>query len=122
VSATAGLRASTKRALTTPVGPEGAALCAGAEHSVRLGFWVRASEIANNLDRHLLDALREWVKTAWAFEPHADQPAGHPTGGPAAGRAPRTGLVAHAPGRSGMLDIRRADGASVAGSMNRSRL
>jgi hypothetical protein len=43
-------------------------LCAGAAHAVRVGFWVRASEIANDLDRHLLAGLREWLATDWRFD------------------------------------------------------
>jgi len=43
-------------------------LCAGAAHPVRVGFWVRASEIANDLDRHLLASLREWLATEWRLD------------------------------------------------------
>ena len=52
----------------TPVGPEAATLCPGAEHATQVGFWVRASEIASDLDRHLLATVRGWLKTAWAFD------------------------------------------------------
>ena len=40
----------------------------GAAYAANVGFWVRTSEVANNLDRHLLATLREWLQTAWAFE------------------------------------------------------
>ncbi len=43
-------------------------LCPGAEHPVRVGFWVRASEIASDLDRHLLVCLREWLAADWRFD------------------------------------------------------
>jgi hypothetical protein len=51
-----------------PVFEEAAHLCRGARHPVRLGFWVRSSEWHSDLDRHLLDALRHWLDTAWAFD------------------------------------------------------
>ncbi len=51
-----------------PVWPEAAALCDGAAHAACVGFWVRASEWANDLDRHLLAALRGWLGTEWSFD------------------------------------------------------
>ena len=49
--------------------PLGAAsLCAGAAYAAHVGFWVRAAEVAADLDRHLLAALREWLEADWAFE------------------------------------------------------
>ena len=33
-------------------------------------FWVRASRVADGLDRRLLDALREWFASDWPFESH----------------------------------------------------
>jgi hypothetical protein len=51
-----------------PVPPAALPLCAGAAFPVRVGFWVRASEVANDLDRHLLACLREWLATEWRFD------------------------------------------------------
>ncbi len=31
-------------------------------------FWVRASRVADGLDRRLLDALRTWLATEWPFD------------------------------------------------------
>jgi RimJ/RimL family protein N-acetyltransferase len=52
----------------TPVFLEAADLCRGANHPVQVGFWVRSSEWSSELDRHLLGALREWLRTSWAFD------------------------------------------------------
>ena len=38
------------------------------EHACRISFWVRASEPATDLARHLLDTLLEWLHEAWAFD------------------------------------------------------
>jgi RimJ/RimL family protein N-acetyltransferase len=51
-----------------PVRHQVAQLCAGAAYAAEVGFWVRTAELANDLDRHLLAALREWFTTAWAFD------------------------------------------------------
>jgi RimJ/RimL family protein N-acetyltransferase len=51
-----------------PLRPEAAQLCAGAAYAADMGFWVRTSELANDLDKHLLATLREWLTTAWAFD------------------------------------------------------
>ena len=51
-----------------PLRPEEAALSPGANHGARVGFWVRASEHSNELERHLLGTLREWLRTEWAFD------------------------------------------------------
>jgi len=51
-----------------PVWLEAAALCEGAAHAACVGFWVRASEQADDLDRHLLVALRGWLGTKWPFD------------------------------------------------------
>jgi RimJ/RimL family protein N-acetyltransferase len=51
-----------------PVWPEAAALCAPAACAACVGFWVRASEWVNDLDRHLLVALREWLGTEWPLD------------------------------------------------------
>ena len=40
-----------------PAGPELGEVRGGARFPVTVGFWVRASEIAGDLDRHLLDSL-----------------------------------------------------------------
>ena len=52
----------------SPVSPVTRALCDGAAYPVRVGFWVRASEIANDLDRHLLACLLEWLANEWRFD------------------------------------------------------
>jgi len=51
-----------------PVWPEAAPLCGTAACAACVGFWVRVSELANDLDRHLLTALRGWLKTEWSFD------------------------------------------------------
>jgi hypothetical protein len=51
-----------------PVWPEATPLCGTAACAACVGFWVRVSEQANDLDRHLLSALREWLKAEWAFD------------------------------------------------------
>jgi RimJ/RimL family protein N-acetyltransferase len=52
----------------TPLDPDRAALCEGASCAANAGFWVRAAEIENELDRHLLEALREWLGSEWSFD------------------------------------------------------
>lgn len=52
----------------SPPWPEEVPLCAGAAYAAHVGFWVRASELANDLDRHLLESLRDWFRSEWAFE------------------------------------------------------
>jgi len=52
----------------TPVWPQVAQLCTGAAYAGNVGFWVRTAELANDLDKHLLAALREWFKAEWAFD------------------------------------------------------
>ncbi len=51
-----------------PVWSEALPLCGAAACAACIGFWVRASEWSNDLDRHLLTTLREWLKAEWAFE------------------------------------------------------
>ena len=51
-----------------PVWPQTAQLCAGATYAADVGFWVRTSEVADELDRHLLGVLREWLSAGWAFD------------------------------------------------------
>jgi RimJ/RimL family protein N-acetyltransferase len=51
-----------------PLWPGAVSLCAGADYPATVGFWVRTSEIANDLDRHLLAALRDWLRAEWAFD------------------------------------------------------
>jgi RimJ/RimL family protein N-acetyltransferase len=51
-----------------PVWLEAAGLCEGAAHAACVGFWVRTSEWVNDLDRHLLAALRAWLKMEWSFD------------------------------------------------------
>jgi hypothetical protein len=51
-----------------PVWAEAAPLCGAAACAACVGFWVRASESANDLDRHLLTTLREWLGTQWPLD------------------------------------------------------
>ncbi len=51
-----------------PVWPEAAPLCGAAACAACVGFWVRTSEWANDLDRHLLAALRGWLAAEWPFD------------------------------------------------------
>ena len=48
--------------------PEATQLCPGADHAAVVSFWVRTSELTNDLDRHLLDTLQEWFRNDWAFD------------------------------------------------------
>jgi hypothetical protein len=43
-------------------------VCAGASAAVAVRFWVRTAEIANELDRHLLATLRDWLAKEWVFD------------------------------------------------------
>lgn len=51
-----------------PPDPGLATLLAGAAHAATVGFWVRTSEIANDLDRHLLATLLDWFVRGWSFD------------------------------------------------------
>ena len=51
-----------------PLWPQVAPVCARAAYAAEVGFWVRTAELTNDLDKHLLAALREWFTTAWAFD------------------------------------------------------
>jgi hypothetical protein len=51
-----------------PLRDEEAAWRGGAKCSTRVTFWVRTSEIAGDLDLHLLEVLREWLRESWTFE------------------------------------------------------
>ncbi len=48
-----------------PTGAEEA--CSGALYAGNVSFWARSSEIAADLDRHLLSALLSWLDEAWRF-------------------------------------------------------
>jgi hypothetical protein len=52
----------------TPLWPQTAEICAGAAYPANVGFWVRTSELAGELDRHLLATLRGWFTAEWAFD------------------------------------------------------
>jgi len=41
---------------------------AAGQRRARVTFWVRAAEVANDLDRRLFEALRAWFATAWDFD------------------------------------------------------
>lgn len=51
-----------------PVWTEIAQLCTGALYAAGVRFWVRTSEIATDLDKHVLATLRGWFATEWAFD------------------------------------------------------
>jgi len=56
-------------AYVQPLAPEEAAAWRGAaRHAARVAFWVRESELARELDRHLLEELQDWFREAWAFD------------------------------------------------------
>jgi hypothetical protein len=44
------------------------AACPQASAAVAVRFWARTDELANDLDRHLLAAVRDWLTQAWAFD------------------------------------------------------
>jgi hypothetical protein len=49
----------------------------GADPSVLLAYWVRESELAGDLDRHLIGSMLEWLVSEWPFKtvffaPHVD--------------------------------------------------
>lgn len=51
-----------------PLWPQVSHLCQNASHPAMVSFWVRESELAGALDRHLLATLRHWLQEAWAFD------------------------------------------------------
>lgn len=51
-----------------PPWPQAGKVCEGASHPAMVSFWVRESELAQDLDKHLLATLREWLKTEWVFD------------------------------------------------------
>jgi RimJ/RimL family protein N-acetyltransferase len=51
-----------------PIWPEAVQLCEGAAHAAAVGFWVRTSELAGDLDRHLIAILCDWFRNEWAFD------------------------------------------------------
>ena len=51
-----------------PVRPEEIPLCKDDVCAADAGFWVRESELARALDRHLLATLRDWFQAEWAFD------------------------------------------------------
>jgi RimJ/RimL family protein N-acetyltransferase len=52
----------------TALPPQMQPACAGATAPVAVRFWVRTEEIADDLDRRLLGALREWLRREWFFD------------------------------------------------------
>jgi len=42
--------------------------CADASYPTNVAFWVRSSELVNDLDKHLFAMLREWLASEWAFD------------------------------------------------------
>ncbi|HEY0605978.1 MAG TPA: hypothetical protein VGD58_23845 [Herpetosiphonaceae bacterium] len=51
-----------------PVAPVAEPCCVGASYAANIGFWVRTSELATDLDAHLLATLRAWLAAEWAFD------------------------------------------------------
>jgi len=51
-----------------PLWPQVSHLCQDTSHPAMVSFWVRQSELAGALDRHLLQTLRHWLNEAWAFD------------------------------------------------------
>ncbi len=51
-----------------PLPPEQVPLCPGAAYAADVGFWVRASEVPNDLDQHLLTTLLDWFRAEWALD------------------------------------------------------
>lgn len=39
-----------------------------ADYDAQAHMWVRQSELANGLDEHLFDAVKEWLNAKWPFE------------------------------------------------------
>lgn len=52
----------------TPPRRETARLFVAAAYPADVGFWVRAAEVSNDLDRHLLATLRDWFADDWPFD------------------------------------------------------
>ena len=52
----------------TALRPQLHAACIGATASVAVRFWVRTAEIAEDMDRRLLTALRDWLRREWFFD------------------------------------------------------
>ncbi len=51
-----------------PLRPEEVPLCKEVSYAADVGFWVRASELVNDLDQHLLATIRDWFQAEWAFD------------------------------------------------------
>jgi hypothetical protein len=52
----------------TSLAPQMMPIAAGAAAGVAVRFWVRTAEIDRDLDRHLLNALRQWLAAEWAYD------------------------------------------------------
>lgn len=52
----------------TPIRSEQIPLCKAAACAADVGFWVRETELINNLDKHLLSTILEWFRTEWVFD------------------------------------------------------
>ena len=48
--------------------PHKVKVCSEAKQSANVAFWVRSSELNNDLDKHLFVTLREWLANDWAFD------------------------------------------------------
>ena len=51
-----------------PLWSEEIPLCKDAAYAADVSLWVRASELVNALDQHLLATLRHWFQSEWAFD------------------------------------------------------
>jgi len=52
----------------TRLEPSQETVCPGGTYGANVGFWVRASEIPGDLDRHLFSCLRSWFASDWGFD------------------------------------------------------
>src|SRR5262249_12582119 len=52
----------------TPLWPSQAELCRHSRYTANVRFWVRASEVERELDLHLLETLRAWLRSQWPHD------------------------------------------------------
>ena len=91
----------------SPLKPEAEELRADARYPVWAAFWVRESEVASELDRHLLTAMLEWLGSGVGVRPRRfhDQPQGLATARPAGRGRIRARQVPHAHRWARVLDL-----------------
>jgi len=51
-----------------PLPEQARQVCAEAAYSAHVGFWVRTSELGEDLDAHLFETLRNWFSKEWEFD------------------------------------------------------